>query len=182
MRKQRKGAMVSALSKFGMQSGLALLVLFGLMISAGQAQVESTGSSKPVNFDRAIYGLGLSAGCADGLGIAYRSHFPGTVSFQLTAGIIKTSDVSFYDVGFEPQIDVYHGELNRFYACGAMSYFYNSPTSGSNTYSGPFRLGIGAGDEWGRAPFTFSFEVLLTYFSDGTVIPLPQIGAFYYFY
>ena len=87
-----------------------------------------------------------------------------------------------YDIGGQVQYDLVRGETTRFYACGGMGYFY-SGESGHNDLNGPFRLGAGIGGEKGRLEsFSFSGELMFTYFNDGTVLPLPQLSAHYYFY
>jgi hypothetical protein len=48
---------------------------------------------------------------------------------------------------------------------------------------GPFRTGLGVGAEFAvNGPLHVSLMGAFTFFSDGTILPLPQIGILYYFY
>jgi hypothetical protein len=87
-----------------------------------------------------------------------------------------------YDFGAEIQYDLVRGPGGRFFAAGASSYFY-SGTNGINDMNGPGRVGLGVGGEaFIGVGFHATADLLFTYFTDGTVLPLPQVGIFYYFY
>ena len=151
------------------------------LITSSQGQVRKpTDASK--EFDRSIFGMGLSAGVASGFGLSFRQHLPGEVSYQIVGGIIKADRKLYYNFGTELQYDLARGESTRFFAAGALGYFY-SGENGSNDLSGPARLGAGIGIESaGMQSLSLSLELLFTYFSDGSVLPLPQLAAHYYFF
>ena len=71
----------------------------------------------------------------------------------------------------------------RFYAAGGLSYFF-AGVEGHNEMKGPGRIGLGVGVETGLrgSGFNISGDLLFTYFTDGTVLPLPQLAIHYYFY
>jgi hypothetical protein len=129
-----------------------------------------------------VFGLGLSGGAASGLGLSFRHHLPSTASYQLTGGIIKVNDRLYYSMGAELQYDLARGPVSRFFACTGAAYFY-SGTSTHNELLGPARLGVGIGGEYaGSYGLHVSGDLMFTYFTDGTVLPLPQVGIYYYFY
>lgn len=129
-----------------------------------------------------VFGLGLAVGAASGAGLSFRHHLPSVVSYQLTGGIIKVNERLSYSMGAELQFDLARGHVSRFFVGGAAAYYYSGSTS-HNEMDGPARLGIGIGGEYaGGSGLHVIGDLMFTYFSDGNVLPLPQIGIFYYFY
>ncbi|HXX65199.1 MAG TPA: hypothetical protein VEO56_15475 [Bacteroidota bacterium] len=130
-----------------------------------------------------VFGLGLAAGPASGIGLSFRDHLPGYFSYQLTGGIIKVDEVTSYALGGEVQYDLMRGYGARFFITGALGYYYHANRGGSNQLDGPTRVGFGIGGEVpSGGGMHFAGELVFTYFSDGTVLPLPQAGFYYYFY
>jgi len=151
-----------------------------LAVSAGSAQVLTEGQHTR-EVGQSIYGLGLSAGVASGFGLSFRHHLPGFFSYQIVGGVIKVDDKTDYNIGGELQFDMTRGDRSRFFADASTGYFYSG--NGGNNLSGPYRLGLGLGWEWGNfEPMNMSAELLFTYFSDGTILPLPQVALHYYFF
>jgi hypothetical protein len=104
------------------------------------------------------------------------------MSYGITGGIIKVEDRLSYSVGTEVQYDLVRGPTSRFFVCGGAGYFY-SGTSSHNDMDGPGRVGVGIGGEFATPPgLHVTTELMFTYFTDGTVLPLPQVGVYYYFY
>ncbi|HUI09754.1 MAG TPA: hypothetical protein VL221_05455 [Bacteroidota bacterium] len=129
-----------------------------------------------------VYGLGLAVGAASGIGLSFRHHLPGYFSYQLIGGIIKVDNRTSYAFGGEFQYDFIRGSGVRFFAAGALGYYY-AGKGGGNEIDAPGRVGAGIGAEVPvQGGFHFSGELLFTYFSDGNVLPLPQVGMHYYFY
>ncbi len=160
----------------------ALLVLLVVLPGVMRAQVvaPSTETDRPLR--QSLFGLGLFGGAAGGLGISFRHHLPSTFSYQVTGGIINVDDKLKYDVGLEVQFDLVRGPGGRFFAAGATSFFF-SGNGGVNEMNGPGRVGLGVGGEaFIGSGFHATAELLFTYFTDDTVLPLPQFGIFYYFY
>jgi hypothetical protein len=156
---------------------IAILVVIGFY--EGTAQVAEP-KQNTESIDKSVYGLGFSAGAASGFGLSFRHHMPGDFSYQIVAGVIKADNKTSYNIGGELQYDFVRGGTARFFGDGAMGYFYQG--SSSNELEGPFRIGIGIGGELRKLdPFYIAGELLFTYFTDGTVLPLPQISAHYYF-
>lgn len=156
-------------------------VCLALLCNVNFAQVTAT-SAKGEAFNSGIYGLGFSGGAASGAGVSLRYHTTGKTSYQFVGGVFrpKSSD-TFISLGLEFQNDLIRSNSSRFYAAGASSYMYNG--SGVNGYSAPWRAGIGLGGEFSiQEGVHFTFEALFTYFSDGTILPLPQLAFHYYFY
>lgn len=159
--------------------GICLCIVLLSFDARTQVVVESQ-ASKQVK--QSIFGLGLSAGVASGFGLSFRHHLPGSMSYQIVGGIIKVDRKTHYNIGSELQFDIVHGERSRFFGGGAMGYFF-SGENGTNDLSGPMRIGVGFGWEWmALESMHVSGELLFTYFSDGTVFPLPQVSAHYYFF
>ena len=159
------------------------LILFGFILLSSSLKAQVTASSvKGESFGQSVYGLGFSGGPASGLGISCRYHTSGKNSLQAIFGIFKpkTSD-TFYSFGAEYQYDLTRSNSARFFYVLASSYNYNG--SGSNNYDAPFRAGTGLGGEFlVQDALHISFEGLFTYFSDGTILPLPQLSFHYYFF
>ncbi len=156
---------------------VSLIALNGIAF----AQVSVAGSQRAEGFNSAIYGLGFSAGPASGIGISFRNHLPSKSSYQIIAGIIKVKSNISASVGAEYQYDLVRGNTTRFYFGPSISYFYSGENG--NTFEAPFRFGIGLGGEFDvQEALHISIEGVFTYFSDGSIVPLPQIAAHYYFY
>jgi hypothetical protein len=162
------------------RSCFALVVLF-LVSCTSLAQVVMPHREGAEDLQRSVYGLGFAFGPASGLGLSFRHHLPTTVSYQINGGIIKVDDRMSYSIGGEVQMDLSRNKDVRFFAAAGCSYFYSGKSS-HNDMKGPGRLGAGLGGEFfaGSGVHT-TLELLFTYFNDGTVLPLPQIGFHYYF-
>jgi hypothetical protein len=160
--------------------GLFLLLVVCASVSQGQVVAPSAQTDQPLR--QSLFGLGLFGGPAGGFGISFRHHLPHTFSYQVTGGIINVDDKLKYDIGVEVQFDLVRGAGGRFFAAGAASYFFTGE-GGVNEMEGPGRAGLGIGGEvFIGSGFHASGDLMFTYFSDGTVLPLPQVGIFYYFY
>jgi hypothetical protein len=159
----------------------AVSIAMVLIASLTQGQVSTSGLSNAEGLTKAAYGLGFSAGWASGIGVSFRTHLPSKASVQGVFGIIKTSDKLSMSIGGEFQYDLVRNNTSRFFVGSAMSYFYNG--NGSNEVAGPFRVGAGVGGEFHvQGALHVTLEGMFTFFSDGRVIPLPQIAAHYYFF
>ncbi|MBP1648930.1 MAG: hypothetical protein H6Q30_2375 [Bacteroidetes bacterium] len=160
------------------------VLIFAALVFGGvvHAQVVAPDAASENALRRSLFGLGVFGGPAGGLGISFRHHLPAAFSYQVTGGIINVDDKLNYDIGVEAQYDLVRGPSGRFFAAGAGSYFY-SGTDGVNQMKGPGRFGLGVGGEaFIGAGFHAAAELLFTYFTDDTVLPLPQFGIYYYFY
>jgi len=146
------------------------------------AQVESPGAARGPEFRQSVFGLGVFGGAATGLGLSFRHHLPSSVSYQIVGGVISTSEKLSFDLGMQMQYDLMRSQSTRFYAGGGLAYFFSGKSGGENTMAGPGRLGLGIGGEFiTDADFSASLELMFTYFTDGTILPLPQCGVHYYF-
>ncbi len=159
----------------------AVTILMFVLISPTHAQV-AVSNVKGDAFGRSIYGLGFSGGPASGIGFSFRYHTEGKSSLQAIVGIFKPKNTdTFYSFGAEFQQDLTRSNSARFFFGAASSYNYNG--AAGNKYTAPFRLGAGLGGEFLlQDAVHFSFQGLFTYFSDGTILPLPQLAVHYYFY
>ncbi|MBI2428961.1 MAG: hypothetical protein HYV29_09245 [Ignavibacteriales bacterium] len=159
------------------------LLVFVLLCSFSQSYSQVAVSSvKGDAFGNGVHGLGFSGGPASGAGISYRYHTEGKSSLQGIVGVFKPKSTdTFYSFGAEFQQDLTRSNSARFFFAVASSYVFNG--TGSNNYSAPFRAGLGVGGEFLlQDAVHFSFQGLFTYFSDGTILPLPQLAVHYYFY
>ena len=158
----------------------SLFLALALPLTIASAQVIAPGPGASAGFSRSVFGIGFFGGPATGLGLSFRHHLPSVLSYQITAGAISIESKLSYDFGVELQIDVFRSYSSRFYVGGGTSYFYSG--NGNNTMNGPVRLGLGVGIEYAASPGLHVMgDLFFTYFSDGTVLPLPQLGFFYYF-
>jgi hypothetical protein len=157
-----------------------LLLVFYAIPARSQAVLPERGREGGLREN--VYGLGLAVGACSGIGISFRQHFPGLVSYQLIGGIIKVDNQTSYAFGAELQYDFIRGAGVRFFAAGGVGYYYSGDRRG-NEIDGPGRIGAGIGAEVPiQGGFHISGELLFTVFSDGNVLPLPQVGMHYYFY
>lgn len=159
------------------------IIIGVLLINVQQLYSQvSVSTVKGEAFGRSIYGLGFSGGPASGVGFSYRFHTEGKSSYQAIVGVFKPKNTdTFYSFGAEFQQDLTRSNSARFFFGAASSYFYNG--SGINRYTAPFRIGAGLGGEFlMQDAVHFTFQGLFTYFSDGTILPLPQLSIHYYFY
>jgi hypothetical protein len=146
-----------------------------------RAQVVMPERGAAAELDRNVFGLGFAGGAATGVGLSFRHHLPSIMSYQINGGIIKVDNAMSYSIGMELQGDLARTRVARFFAVGGVSYFYTGRTS-HNDMDGPGRLGFGLGGEvYAGTGVHCTVELLFTCFSDGTVLPLPQIGFHYYF-
>jgi hypothetical protein len=161
---------------------LVLAALAGFAATV-QAQAVLPEKGKDGGLRTGVFGLGFSAGPVSGVGLSFRHHLPGSFSYQLAGGIIKVDNTTAYAIGVEGQYDLIRNATSRFYAALGTG-FYHSGNGSHNDLAGPWRIGIGIGDELAivSSGFHVSGELLFSYFNDGTVLPLPQIGVHYYFY
>ncbi len=145
-----------------------------------RAQVSSEGLSQSKGLGKNVYGLGFTAGWAEGIGVSFRTHLPSNSSFQGVFGIIKTKDKLALSVGAGYQYDIVRSKASRFFVGSALAYNYLG--KGKNEVDGPFRVGIGLGGEMIiKDALHADLQGMFTFFSDGRVLPLPQIGIHYYF-
>ena len=159
----------------------ALSVAVMFIASLTHAQVSTSGLSNAEGLTKAAYGLGFSAGWASGIGLSFRAHLPSKASVQGVFGIIKTSDKLSMSIGGEFQYDLVRNNTTRFFVGSALSYFYDG--NSRNEVSAPYRFGAGIGGEfYVQGALHVTVEGMFTVFSDGRVIPLPQIAAHYYFF
>ncbi|HAP35704.1 MAG TPA: hypothetical protein DCQ28_07075 [Bacteroidetes bacterium] len=158
-----------------------LIVVFVLAIAMAQAQV-AVSDVRGDAFGKSVYGIGFSGGPASGVGFSVRYHTPGKTSLQAVVGVFKPKNTdTFYSFGAEYQHDLTRSNSARFFFDAASSFIYNG--SGTNNYTAPFRFGAGLGGEFLlQDAVHVSFQGLFTYFSDGTILPLPQLAIHYYFY
>lgn len=161
---------------------LVLLFASCMLLSVStKSQVVLPDERHPTKLGRVVYGLGFAAGAGTGLGVSFRHHLPNEMSYQLVGGIVKIDKKLSYDIGAEIQFDFLRGETTRFYAAGGMAYFYSGDDK--NSLRGPFRTAIGVGGEFSNIQLVhITVAGMFTYFSDGTILPLPQISVHYYFF
>ena len=149
--------------------------------SFAYGQVSVQGNQRAEDLGKNVYGLGISAGPASGVGISFRNHFASKISYQLVGGIIKSGDKTSSSIGGEFQYDLVRASKTRLYVGPSVSYFYSG--TGENTFAGPFRVGVGVGGELNVATaVNLTLEGVFVYYSNGDIAPMPQVACHYYFY
>ena len=157
---------------------LLLPVIFAGVVSAQVVSPEADDVAPP---RQNVFGLGFFGGPASGVGLNFRHHLPSSLSYQITGGIIKVDDHLSYSIGAELEYDIKRTNTTRLFAAAGTSYFHSGKPE-ENEMAAPERIGIGIGGEvHAGGGFHATVELLFTFFSDGTVLPLPQIGFCYYF-
>ena len=167
-----------------MKSTVCALIATGVFLFSQmlQAQVILPEKGQEAGLHESVFGLGLTAGPTTGIGLSFRHHLPSEFSYQIAGGIIKVDERTSYDIGVGAQYDLVRSSTNRFFVGGGFGHYY-SGKSGHNDMSAPTRIGLGIGGEFAVTPgLHTAVELFFTYFSDGTVLPLPQLGLHYYFY
>lgn len=162
-------------------TALAALILcfFSPALNAQAVLPERSGSAA---LRENVFGLGLAAGLVSGMGLSFRHHLPSVFSYQITGGIVKPGDRLNYTIGAEVQFDLVRSFASRFFVAGGAGFYYAGST-GHNELEGPGRVGLGLGGEVAAGGgFHASGELMFSYFTDGSVLPLPQIAIHYYFY
>lgn len=134
---------------------------------------------------KTLWGVGGYGGLLSGIGLSARFHPMGRICVQLTGGAIKLSEL-MYDFGLEAQFDFDTRGRSRFYGYIGGGYYYkegeNALKEKENTLKGPLRLGLGIAYEWGISEkLVFNLNGAFTYFTNGDILPLPQVGFYYYF-
>ncbi len=163
--------------KYGLTFVLFLFVTF----TTANAQVVLPEKGQEPGLRENVFGLGLWGGPATGLGLSFRHHLPSQLSYMVTGGIIKVDEKLAYDIGAEVQFDLARGQTNRFFVAGGFGYYYSGKNA--NEMKAPTRVGLGIGGEFAVTPgIHTTIELMFTIFSDGNVLPLPQLGFHYYFY
>jgi len=163
---------------------LRLYILAILLVACGpgvNAQVVVPRPGEVASLKQSVFGLGLFGGPASGIGLSFRHHLPVPASYQITGGIIKIDEKLSYSIGGEVQYDLIAAHAFRFFAAAGVGYYYSGKDR--NEMEAPARAGLGIGGEVeAYSGIHFLGEALFTYFSDGTILPLPQVGFYYYFY
>jgi hypothetical protein len=158
----------------------AALMLLISPASNAQAVLPERGGTAALREN--VFGLGVAAGMVSGIGLSFRHHLPSVFSYQITGGIVKPGDRLHYTIGAEVQFDLVRSYVSRFFVAGGAGYYY-SGTTGHNELEGPGRVGLGLGGEIATlSGIHVCGELMFSYFTDGSVLPLPQIGIHYYFY
>jgi hypothetical protein len=158
---------------------LALLPMLALMAAPSSGQVVMP-SGQTTSIRQHVFGLGFFGGASGGLGLSFRHHLPSPLSYQITGGIVKFNEKLRSDIGIEVHYDLARGSGTRFFVAGGFAYFYSGKDG--NEMKAPTRGGLGLGGEWVMSGgLHFLGEGMFTFFSDGTILPLPQFGFYYYF-
>jgi hypothetical protein len=160
---------------------LLTLALLTVIRAGSPGQVDVPTPSREASLSSGALGLGFFASPAGGIGLSFRHHLPGRISYQVTAGVIKSSSHASYCVGGELQYTLVRAPGHRVYVAAATGYYYSGPPE-QNNLEAPWRFGLGVGGELPiGGGFTLMGDLLFTYFSDGALIPYPAGGVFYYF-
>ena len=162
-------------------AAIAVMVSLALLSPSLHAQVEERTLGQAAGLRESVFGLGFSAGFASGIGLSFKHHLPGKLSYVVNGGVIKSKDKLSYALGGELQFDLHRSPGSRFFAVAAGGYYY-SGSDDLNEMEAPGRFGIGVGGELPLGPgLGVSGQLLFTYMSDGTILPLPQGSIHYYF-
>jgi hypothetical protein len=160
---------------------LAIALAYACAAAPLTAQVESPTQAQEASLRTGVLGLGFFVSAAGGIGLSFRHHLPGRLSYQITGGVLKSSDHASYSIGGEFQYTLARAARHRVYAAAATGYYYSGPPE-RNEMDAPWRLGAGVGGELAiGGGFTAMGDLLFTYFSDGALYPFPAVGLFYYF-
>lgn len=156
-----------------------ILMLVAVATSSAASQVVMP-RGQTTSIRENVFGLGFFGGASGGLGLSFRHHLPSPLSYQITGGIIKVNEKLRSDIGVEVHYDLARSSGARFFVAGGFAYYYSGKDG--NEMKAPTRGGLGLGGEWVMSSgLHFLAEGMFTFFSDGTIFPLPQVGFYYYF-
>lgn len=158
---------------------LVITIMLALSISS-QSQAQLT-EHEDYYLTKSHWGVGLQAGLLSGMGISVRFHPHERYGFEFNAGAWKGSDNLLASFGAEAQYDFDWSGRSRFYGFVGMGYYQNGKDD-PDDLEGPFRAGFGAGYDWDiSSAVILSVELGVTWFTDGPILPLPQVGISYLF-
>ncbi|MGD0338416.1 MAG: hypothetical protein ABSB78_06480 [Bacteroidota bacterium] len=162
---------------------LIMVLLSGVLGSTSLLYSQVIVSERTdMHYERQVFGVGVTAGPIEGAGISFRHHLPAPFSYTLNMGIIKVDENLHYAIGGDIQYDLARSTNGRYFVLLGIGYYYSGSTS-KNDLKGPLRVGLGMGAEFAvNGPLHVSLLGAFTFFSDGTILPLPHIGIHYYFY
>ncbi len=165
-------------------NSISIIVFILLLAYHAEAQVNVSESSLPApqHFSENVFGIGLHASLVTGMGISFRQRLAGTAAaYQINGGIIKLSGKFLYDIGGEFQFDLSGSNNDRVYVVAGLGYYYKGENT--NDFTTPLRIGAGIGYEFPIAKqIGVSIAILVMGFlPGGNILPLPQIGAHYFF-
>ena len=167
---------------------VAVLLLFSEWTQNAQAQ----SSDNDYYMSSARWGVGAQAGLMSGMGVGVRYHPRGRFGLQIAGGGISGGEGLAAAVGIEGQFDFDWRERSRFFGFIGMGYYTNGEEEltfeewqqgkEDPRLESPFRAGLGLGYEWDISRMLiFTANIVFTYFSSGSFLPLPQIGLYYLF-
>ena len=160
---------------------LLISVLISLMALTAHSQVILPDKGQEAGLRENVFFFFFWGGAATGLGLSFRHHLPSQLSYMVTGGIVKVDEKLSYDIGLEAQFDLARSSTNRFYVAAGVGQYYSG--KGRNEMEAPTRAGFGIGGEFAVSPgMHTTVEAMFTFFSNGNVLPLPQLGFHYYFY
>lgn len=171
---------------------LSLIIPVMLLLAASSMKAQDS-SGREYYMHKAHWGVGAQAGLMSGMGVGVRFHPLGRFGVQLAGGVLA-GDKTMASVGFEGQFDLDWRDRSRFFAFVGMGYYTNGedeltvadgtwePGKEDPRLKSPFRAGVGLAYEWDISnTLIFTGSIGFTYFSEGTFLPLPQIGLYYLF-
>ncbi len=162
------------------------LLLFGVLLVLGsEIQAQSDAIPLILQKEETYYGIGLQAGLATGSGVMFRAIIPERFAVEATIGVITLGDYTYFSSGLEGQFRLNPDDNNRIFLLAGGG-FYSKNKGLGNSFSAPWRLGIGAGYDWlfgNHNNAMLGLEIPLTVFFDDktTIIPTPQLSFMYYF-
>jgi hypothetical protein len=171
------------------------ILSLALLVGIQQTTVaQDAAGDRPYYMQKAHWGIGAQAGLMSGMGVGVRFHPLGRFGVQLAGGAISGGEGLAGNVGIEGQYDFDWRDRSRFFGFIGMGLYTNGEeelTVAAGTWEqgkedprldSPFRAGVGLAYEWDISnTLIFSASVAFTYFSEGTFIPLPQVGLYYLF-
>ena len=125
---------------------LTYFVCVACLTGTALAQVVTPEPGTTGQLRESVFGLGIAAGPASGLGLSFRHHLPSVISYEINGGIIKVDDRLLYDIGGELQVDLSRSGSTRFFVAGAFAYYY-AGSANHNEMAAPERVGLGLGGE-----------------------------------
>ncbi len=183
------------MSRILFAASFIIVIIFNTQLSFTQHEIPtaiSGGTMQQQEEDifktKTLWGVGGYGGLLSGIGLSVRFHPAGRFCVQLTGGAMKFNEL-MYNAGLEAQFDFDSKGRSRFYGYLGGGYYNivrefdkNGTKEKENRLAAPARLGLGIAYEWAISEkLVFNLNAAFTYFTDGTILPLPQIGFYYYF-
>lgn len=159
------------------------LIMAALFFTASGASAQGAPDWNDT-VDTLAGGIGLHYGQLGGHGLSFRLPIEWFLYFQVSGGILHTSDHKQHNVGFQLHYLLRQDQRTRIFLAAGAGYFYDEEKIQADTWEKDknWNVGAGVGMEYlmGRR-WSLQVEADFAYLGDsGDIKVVPQAGIYYY--